>query len=45
MTEPLRIGILGVAGISSKTALTIANPESNCEVRAVASRSQEKAEV
>jgi predicted dehydrogenase len=42
---PLRVGLLGVAGISSKTALAISNPETDCEVRAVASRSQEKAEV
>jgi hypothetical protein len=42
---PLRVGLLGVAGISSKTALAISNPETGCEVRAVASRSQEKAEV
>jgi hypothetical protein len=42
---PLRVGLLGVAEISSKTALAISNPETDCEVRAVASRSQEKAEV
>jgi predicted dehydrogenase len=41
----IRVGILGCAEISSKTAFAIANPESNCVVRAVASRSLEKVEV
>jgi hypothetical protein len=45
MSDPLRVGILGVAGISSKTAIAISHPETDCEVRAVASRSLEKAEV
>ena len=44
-TDPLRVGILGCAGIASKTALAIVNPATNCVVRAVASRSAEKAEV
>jgi predicted metal-dependent RNase len=44
-TNPLRVGILGCAGIASKTALAISNPATNCVVRAVASRSPEKAEV
>jgi predicted dehydrogenase len=44
-TNPLRVGILGCAGIASKTVLAISNPATNCVVRAVASRSAEKAEV
>eukprot|EP00934_Nitzschia_sp_Nitz4_P008618 Nitzschia sp. Nitz4//scaffold4_size323378//26076//29144//NITZ4_000615-RA/size323378-augustus-gene-0.29-mRNA-1//-1//CDS//3329553264//8608//frame0 len=42
--SPLRVGILGVAGISRKTALAISHTESSCEIRVVASRSLEKAQ-
>lgn len=40
---PLRIGILGAAGIARKNALAIANQHSNCVLMALASRSFDKA--
>ncbi|CAJ1959102.1 unnamed protein product [Cylindrotheca closterium] len=43
MTGKLRIGLLGAAGISSKTAIAIASQESECVVTAISSRSEEKA--
>ena len=40
-----RIGILGAAAIARKIAIAISQTDSDCEVRAIASRSVEKAEV
>lgn len=44
-TSKFRVGILGVAGISSKTAIAIGSPDSDCVVTAVASRDLQKAKV